>query len=121
MKYRILLKILVGLIFEIILGIFLVVFGAFIGGNFGFIEFGGNRGYEAGGAFFGAIGLVLGALGGVVLMKKIFKEKIKIKRSLIGMLVIIFLFLLTFKNDSSPIFFYLFLIFNPVFFTFVLK
>lgn len=121
MKYRIFLKILVGLIAEIFLGIVGVVFGAFIGGNFGFVSFGGNVGYEAGGAFFGAIGLVLGALCGVVMIEQSFKEKTKVRKSLIGSFIIMFLFLLTFQNDSSPIFFYLFLLFNPIFFTFLLK
>jgi hypothetical protein len=121
MKYRIFLQILIGLIAEIFLGIVFVFIGAFIGGNFGFVNFGGNVGYEAGGAFFGTIGLVLGALCGVVMIKQSFKEKIKTKRSLIGAFIITFLFLLTFRKDSPPIFLYLLLLFNPIFFTYILK
>ncbi len=51
MKYQIFLQILIGLIAEIFLGIVFVFIGAFIGGNLGFVNFGGNVGYEAGGAF----------------------------------------------------------------------
>lgn len=121
MKYRYLLQFISGLIVEIILGIISVLFGSYIGGNFGFVEFGGNRGYEAGGAFFGSIGLVLGALYGVSVVKRFLKEKVNIRNSLIGAVIIIFLFLLIFKNDSPPICFYPFLVLNPILFILLSK
>lgn len=65
------------LVGAILLGIIGLVIGAYIGGNFGFFEFGGNAGYEAGGVFFAIVGISFGSLLGIMFVKKLLKEKYK--------------------------------------------
>lgn len=73
---KIALQFIVSLILGILLGIVGLIIGAMIGGNFSFPEFGGNLGYEAGGAFFGILGISLGNLLGAIIIKELSKEKI---------------------------------------------
>jgi hypothetical protein len=46
-------------------------FGAWYGGNYGFIELFGLRGYESAGALFGLIGFIDGLLVGFLVSKKL--------------------------------------------------
>lgn len=57
-------SILITLLSSILLGFIGLFFGSWYGGNIGFFDFLGLRGYEAGGTFCGLIGLILGALIG---------------------------------------------------------
>jgi hypothetical protein len=62
-KYlKFILLLITSIIFGIIFGIIGLIIGATIGGNFGFFEFFGNVGYEAGGLFFGIVGICMGPL-----------------------------------------------------------
>jgi len=60
---------------SLILGVFGLMFGAGIGGNFGFFEFKGLVGYESGGVIFSLFGLSLGAVLSFFLAEKFLKEK----------------------------------------------
>jgi len=72
---RIFLQFIVSLIGSILLGIVGLIFGATIGGNFGFPAFGGNVGYESGGVFFAIVGISLGSVLGAMFVKKLRQEK----------------------------------------------
>lgn len=67
---RIVLQLAVGTAGAIIIGIAGILLGANIGGNFGFFGFGGAYpGWEAGGVFFGLLGIALGGLAGVAVVQ----------------------------------------------------
>ncbi len=68
-------------------GIFGLVAGSYIGGNYGFFEFGGNVGYEAGGAFFGILGISLGSLLAIMIVKKLQKTKYNLVYGLIAAII----------------------------------
>jgi len=72
---RIFLQFIVSLIGSILLGIAGLIFGATIGGNYGFPAFGGNVGYESGGVFFAIVGISLGAMLGAMFVRKLRQEK----------------------------------------------
>ena len=58
-----------------ILGVFGLMFGMGIGGNFGFLELKGLVGYESGGVIFSLFGMSLGAILVLLLTLKFLKEK----------------------------------------------
>jgi len=65
------------LVSGILLGVIGLAIGSTIGGNFGFPAFGGNAGYESGGVFFAIVGISLGSLLGIIVVKKLQKEQYK--------------------------------------------
>lgn len=86
----------------ILLGIIGLMIGAFIGGNFGFPEFGGNAGYESGGVFFAIVGISLGGLLGIMVAKKIQKEQYKYTIASIAAIVTIFIGVIIFDYNMPP-------------------
>jgi len=99
---KILTQFLTSLIFSIIFGIFSLLAGSGIGGNYGFPDFGGNVGYEASGAFFGVIGISLGALVGSLFTRKLQKEKTEILSAIIAMTISLSFGLLNFEYNMTP-------------------
>jgi hypothetical protein len=87
----------------ILLGIVGLIIGAMIGGNFGFLKFGGNIGYEAGGAFFGIIGISLGSLIGIIAVKRIQKDYIMYPITLIATATITIINLFLFDYNMPPV------------------
>ena len=69
----------------IIVGILGVMVGAGIGGNHGFPGFGGaTAGYEAGGVFFGLLGIALGSFAAVVIVQMVLHERCSYLVALLG-------------------------------------
>jgi len=86
---RIFIQFMSSLVCSVLMGIFGLIFGATIGGNFGFPAFGGNVGYESGGVFFAIVGLSLGSLLGMMIVKNIQKEKFSYKLATIIAIVVV--------------------------------
>lgn len=95
------LQILLGLVFSVLLGMINLFVGAIIGGNFGFPPFGGNSGYEAGGVFFGILGLSLGCLIGMIIVDIIFHRKRKYTSALIAAALVAVINLVLFDRELS--------------------
>ncbi len=58
-----------------VLGLFGLMLGISIGGNFGFLQFKGLVGYESGGIIFSLVGISLGAFLSLMLSLRFLKEK----------------------------------------------
>jgi hypothetical protein len=58
-----------------VLGVFGLMFGMGVGGNYGFFQFKGLVGYESGGVIFSLFGISLGAILVLLLALKFLKEK----------------------------------------------
>ncbi len=82
-KFVIFIQVLVALIIGIIFGIIGLIGGMTYGGNYGFFEYSGLRGYESGGIFISIICFGLGIILGTYLSA----ELLSVKGSLISMLV----------------------------------
>lgn len=76
-----------GIFGSILLGIAGLGLGTFIGGNYGFPDFGGNAGYEAGGSFLAIIGISLGALVGICITRRLQKQRSKPMNALVAMII----------------------------------
>jgi hypothetical protein len=98
----------------ILLGIIGLAIGSTIGGNFGFPEFGGNAGYESGGVFFAIVGISLGSLLGIIIAKKIQKEKHKYAIALITTIITICIGITLFNYNMSLVVGLLILLMPPV-------
>jgi hypothetical protein len=82
---RILVQWALGALGGIIIGILGVMVGAGIGGNHGFPGFGGaTAGYEAGGVFFGLLGIALGSFAAVVIIQMVLHERCSFLVALLG-------------------------------------
>ena len=89
---------------SIVLGIIGLWVGATIGGNFGFPEFGGNTGYEAGGVFFAIVGISLGSLLGIINAKKRQKKQYKYSvASMIAVVVMVITGVILFDYNLPPV------------------
>jgi len=87
----------------ILLGILGLIVGATIGGNFGFPEFGGNAGYEAGGVFFAIVGISAGSLLGIMTAKKLQKETQKyLTASIAATVVMVVIGVILFDYNMPP-------------------
>lgn len=87
----------------LLLGIIGLIFGAYIGGNYGFPEFGGNAGYESGGVFFAIVGISLGSLLGIMTAKKLQKEKYKYTIPSITAVITICIGVILFDYNMPPV------------------
>ena len=94
---------LTSLIGSFLIGVFFVVLGASYAGNYYFPNLGTLTGYEAGGIFFGIIGIYLGALFGVMIVLKLYGNKTKNINLLIVAAILICLSLL-YENYFEPAF-----------------
>ena len=87
----------------VLLGILGLSVGATIGGNFGFPEFGGNVGYEAGGAFFAIVGISIGSFLGIIAAKKLQKEAQKyVTASITAAVIMIIIGVILFDYNMPP-------------------
>jgi len=91
------------LICSVIFGLVGFTNGANFGGNYGFPRFGGGVGWESGGMFFMIIGISLGSLIGITIVRKLLKEKLKFKIAAITMLIVICIQIVAFYNGMPQL------------------
>ncbi len=80
--------------------------GANFGGNYGFPRFGGGVGWESGGTFFMLVGIAVGSLIGITVVRKLFKEKVKFKIASIATIAVLLVEIIFFyggmPNFTAP-------------------